>query len=30
MLPEVEQFTINELLPGITKGGFLEPEKKEQ
>ncbi|HEV7381761.1 MAG TPA: carboxypeptidase, partial [Dyadobacter sp.] len=29
MLPEVEQFTINELLPAITKGGFLEPEKKK-
>lgn len=29
MLPEVELFTINELLPAITKGGFLEPEKRK-
>ncbi|KQS28305.1 S10 family peptidase [Dyadobacter sp. Leaf189] len=29
MLPEVEKFTINELIPAITKGGFLEPEKRK-
>ena len=30
MLPEVEQFTINELTPAIARGGFLEPDKKKQ
>ncbi|MGM9509509.1 S10 family peptidase [Larkinella sp. GY13] len=30
ILPEVEQFTINELTPAIVKGGFLEPEKRKQ
>lgn len=30
LLPEVEQYAINELLPALVKGGFLEEEKKEQ
>ncbi|CAN5379245.1 carboxypeptidase [soil metagenome] len=30
MLPEVEQFTINELTPAIARGGFLEPDRKKQ
>lgn len=30
MLPEVEQFTINDLTPAIARGGFLEPDKKKQ
>jgi carboxypeptidase C (cathepsin A) len=30
MLPEVEQFTINELLPAIAKGGFLDEAKKKE
>lgn len=29
ILPEVEQFTINELLPAIVKGGYLEADKKK-
>ncbi|MDO9552819.1 S10 family peptidase [Rhodonellum sp.] len=29
ILPEVEAFTINELIPAMVKGGFLEPAKKE-
>lgn len=29
MLPEVEDFTINELIPALTKGGFLEEAKKK-
>ena len=28
ILPEVEQFTVNELIPAITKGGFLEETKR--
>lgn len=28
LLPEVEAFTINELLPAMAKGGFLDEEKK--
>lgn len=28
MLPEVETFTINELIPAIAKGGFLPQEEK--
>ncbi len=28
VLPEVENFTINELLPSLAKGGFLEENKK--
>ncbi|QHV94368.1 S10 family peptidase [Spirosoma endbachense] len=30
MLPEVEQFTINEFIPALAKGGFLEADKKKQ
>ena len=30
MLPEVESFTINELLPAISKGGFLEDAKRKE
>lgn len=30
LLPEVEQYAINELLPALVKGGFLEEDKKEQ
>ena len=30
MLPEVENFTINELLPAISKGGFLEETKRKE
>jgi carboxypeptidase C (cathepsin A) len=30
MLPEVEQFTINELIPAISKGGFLEDAKRKE
>ncbi|WP_138992656.1 S10 family peptidase [Larkinella sp. C7] len=30
MLPEVEQFTINEFIPALTMGGFLDPQKKKQ
>ncbi len=30
MLPEVEQFTINELIPAIAKGGFLEDAKRKE
>ncbi|GAB3829587.1 carboxypeptidase [Pontibacter rugosus] len=30
MLPEVEEFTINELIPAITKGGSLDAQKKKQ
>jgi carboxypeptidase C (cathepsin A) len=29
MLPEVEDFTINELIPALTKGGFLDVAKKK-
>ncbi|MEI7581168.1 carboxypeptidase [Runella sp.] len=29
MLPEVENFTINELLPALSMGGFLEESKKK-
>lgn len=29
MLPEVEDFTINELIPALTKGGFLDEAKKK-
>ena len=28
LLPEVEDFTINELIPALAKGGFIEPEEK--
>ncbi len=30
MLPEVEEFTINELLPALSHGGFLADDKKKQ
>ncbi len=30
MLPEVEDFTINQLIPAIAKGGFLEEDKKKE
>jgi carboxypeptidase C (cathepsin A) len=30
MLPEVEDFTINELIPALTKGGFLEEARKKE
>ena len=29
-LPEVENFTINQLIPAIAKGGFLKEEEKKQ
>jgi carboxypeptidase C (cathepsin A) len=29
MLPEVEDFTINQLIPALAKGGFLEEDKKK-
>lgn len=29
LLPEVEAFTINELLPAMMMGGFLDPQKKQ-
>lgn len=29
MLPEVEAFTVDELVPALSKGGFLEPEKRK-
>ena len=30
MLPEVENFTINELLPALSKGGFLDVQKRKE
>ncbi len=30
LLPEVENFTINELLPAMAKGGFLDTQKKQE
>ncbi|MEO7264955.1 MAG: carboxypeptidase [Ferruginibacter sp.] len=30
LLPEVESFTINELMPAMTKGGFLEDAKRKE
>ncbi len=30
VLPEVENFTINELIPAMAMGGFLEPQKKQE
>jgi carboxypeptidase C (cathepsin A) len=30
MLPEVESFTINQLIPAIAKGGFLPMEEKQK
>ena len=29
LLPEVEQYAINELLPALVLGGYLEPERKQ-
>ncbi|RFS19075.1 carboxypeptidase [Chitinophaga silvatica] len=29
ILPEVEQFTINELIPAISQGGFLDDQKRK-
>lgn len=29
MLPEVEKFTLDELIPALTRGGFLDAEKKK-
>ncbi len=30
ILPEVEAFTVNELIPAMTKGGFLDSAKKRE
>lgn len=30
MLPEVEEFTINELIPALTRGGFLPADQKDE
>ncbi|HER41258.1 MAG TPA: carboxypeptidase [Salinimicrobium catena] len=30
LLPEVEEYAINELLPALAKGGFLQEEKRQQ
>jgi carboxypeptidase C (cathepsin A) len=30
MLPEVEEFTISELIPAIARGGFIAPDKKKE
>lgn len=30
VLPEVENFTVNELIPALAKGGFLEEAKKKE
>ena len=30
MLPEVENFTINELIPALSKGGFLDENKRKE
>lgn len=30
LLPEVEEYAINELLPALVKGGFLQEEKRQQ
>jgi carboxypeptidase C (cathepsin A) len=30
MLPEVENFTVNELIPAISKGSFLDEQKKKE
>ena len=30
LLPEVENYAINELLPALVKGGFMEDSKKQQ
>lgn len=30
VLPEVEDFTVNELIPALSKGGFIEETKKKE
>ncbi|GAA4321279.1 carboxypeptidase [Pontixanthobacter gangjinensis] len=30
LLPEVEEYTVNELLPALVKGGFMEDSKKQE
>ncbi|MBS9523268.1 carboxypeptidase [Litoribacter ruber] len=30
LLPEVEEFTINELIPAMVKGGYLEEDRKKE
>ena len=30
LLPEIEQFTINEFAPALTMGGFIDPAKRQQ
>ena len=30
VLPEVENFTINELIPGLAQGGFIDQQKRQQ
>lgn len=30
MLPEVEEFTINELIPALTRGGYLDEARKKE
>lgn len=30
MLPEVEDFTINELIPAMAKGGFINPQERSE
>lgn len=30
LLPEVEEYAIDHVLPALVKGGFLEPEKRQQ
>ena len=30
MLPEVEEFTINELIPALSRGGFLSEQRKKE
>ena len=29
-LPEVEEFTVNELIPALTKGGFISDEERQE
>ena len=30
MLPEVEEFTLNELIPGLSRGGFITEQKRKE
>ncbi|MEL0640546.1 carboxypeptidase [Pseudoalteromonas aliena] len=30
LLPEVEQFTVNKLIPALTKGGFIDTDEKRR